>query len=106
MISKRSPQNYWPWWIFKEERNVEHGNMALMFSHSKTVYPQTEDEISHQAQQIRKSVALKLCQITKSFHVPYHNVPMGSFCLENLVILKLKSAHARQNVDSVPPGYW
>lgn len=78
--------------------------MALMFSHGKTVYPQAEHEISHQAQHIKESIALKLCQITKSFHVSYHCVPMGSFCLENLVILTLKSAHAWQNVDSMPPG--
>lgn len=104
MISKQRPQNYWPWWIFNEERSVERGNMALVFSHGKTVSPQAEDEISCQAQQIKESIALKLCQITKSFHVPYHSVPMGSFCLENLVILTLKSAHAWQNVDSLPPG--
>lgn len=58
MISKWRPQNYWPWWIFNEERSVEHGNMALVFSHGKTVYPQAEDEISRQAQQIKESIAL------------------------------------------------
>lgn len=66
----------------------------LSCSHMARLYPQAEDEISRQAQQIKESIALKPCQITKSFHVPYHCVPMGSFCPENLVILTLKSAHA------------
>lgn len=58
MISKRRPQNNWPWWIFNEERSVEHGNMAPVFPNGKIVYPQAEYEISCQTQQIKESIAL------------------------------------------------
>lgn len=58
MISKQRPQNNWPWWIFNEERSVERGNMAPVFSHGKIVYPQAEYEISRQTQQIKESIAL------------------------------------------------
>lgn len=104
MISKQGPRNNWPWWICNGERSALHGDMALVFSHHKIVRHRQSMKFPTRPSKYRRPLP---CSYVRSENPPKSPITLcltGSFWLENLVILTLKSAHAWQNVDRMPQG--
>lgn len=104
MMSKQGLQNDWPWWICNGERSVLYGNMALVFLQHKIVSHRQSMKFPTRPSKWKSPLPYSYVRSQNPPKSPITVCLMGSFWLENLVILTLKSAHAWQNVDWMPQG--
>lgn len=103
-ISKQGPQNNGPWRVCNGERSALHGDTALAFLHRKIVRHRRSMKFPTKPSRYGSPLPYSYVRSPNPPRSPITLCLTGSFWLENLVILTLKSAHAWQNVDRMPQG--